>query len=148
MDEKVWGFDDFHIGHEFAPFQYRISAAENAQFTAILGHDAIRATLGDGRAWTPTPTAPDAMQPIHPALVGSFQPQRAAFIWAQGLVHAREKVQLYAPAWPDELLQARVTVTDKYVKNGKRFIVIMIDIRKAQDNSLVMTIERIQAWLQ
>ncbi|MYN13880.1 hypothetical protein GSY71_12100 [Pusillimonas sp. TS35] len=145
MNKKEWVFADFHLDQQFTPFQYRIGAAESDDFIATFDHGPV---LINGHALAVTQEPRNTVRSVHPTLVGSFQPQHAAFAWPTGVLHAREKISLSAPVYPGEMLEAHIKVKNKFVKNDKYFVVLEIDIRKLENDCKAMTVERTLVWPQ
>ncbi|CAB3848390.1 MaoC family dehydratase [Achromobacter denitrificans] len=136
-------YDDFEIGRLFPPSRYSIDAADSDAFIGTFEH----APLLDGSGRAVSGQGGDApVRSVHPVLVGSFQPQHAAFAWPTGVLHAREKVRLLAPVYPGEALEASVLVKDKYLKNDKRFVVLEITVRKLENARVALVAERSLVW--
>ncbi|MBD9383059.1 MaoC family dehydratase [Achromobacter sp. ACM02] len=135
-------YDDFEIGRLFPPSRYSIGAADSDAFIGTFEHTPV--LDGSGRAVLAQGGAP--VRSVHPVLVGSFQPQHAAFAWPIGVLHAREKVRLLAPVYPGEELEASVLVKDKYLKNDKRFVVLEITVRKLENARVALVAERSLVW--
>jgi acyl dehydratase len=136
-------YADFEIGRPFPPCRYSISAADSDAFIGTFDHSPVLDAAG--RA-VPADGAAAAVRSVHPVLVGSFQPQHAAFSWPVGVLHAREKVRLMAPVYPGEELEASVRVKDKYLKNDKRFVVLEITVRKLENARIALVAERSLVW--
>lgn len=143
MAAKLLAYDDFLVGHTFPPYEYRIDAADNDAFISTFEHAPVEDSSGSvvlSAARRPP------VRVAHPTLIGSFQPQHAAFSWPVGVLHAREKVSLKAAVYPGELLKATVSVKDKYIKNDKRFVVLEITSQKQETEKVALVVERTLVW--
>lgn len=143
MAAQVLAYDDFAVGHAFPPFRYRIDSADNDAFIATFDHTPVQDASGSAVL---SPARRPPVRVAHPTLVGSFQPQHAAFAWPVGVLHAREKVSLKAAVYPGEFLQATVRVKDKYIRNEKRFVVLEITSQKEETGKLALVVERTLVW--
>jgi len=141
MSNQVLAYDDFQVGHAFPPHRYRIDSTDADAFLATFDHEPVQDAAG-----TPLRAQPGAVRPVHPTLVGSFQPQHAAFAWPTGVLHAREVVRLRQPVYPGEQLQAVVSVKDRYLKNDRKFVVLQITIDKLENQRTAMVVERTLVW--
>ena len=143
MERDAMKFEDFAVGQQFPPSRYAISGTESDKFIRTFSHGAIKA---EPPAVMPDRVLPSTVRPVHPTLVGSFQPQHAAFAWPTGVLHARESTSLRAPVYPGEALEARVVVKNKYEKNDRKFIVLEITVRKLENGVDAVIVERTLVW--
>ena len=144
MAQQTLHFGDFHPGHRFPPARYSISAADSDAFIRTFDHGPIRAELP---ATLPgVSSGAHTTRPVHPTLVGSFQSQHTAFAWPTGVLHAREKLRLSAPVYAGEALESTVTVKDAYEKNGRKFVVLEILVRKLENGVDALVVERTLVW--
>jgi len=143
MKRDAMNYDDFAIGQQFPASRFAISGAENDEFIRTFAHEPVKA---EPPALLPEQIRASTVRPVHPTLVGSFQPQHAAFAWPTGVLHARENISLRAPVYPGEVLEARVLVKHKYEKNDRKFIVLEITIRKLENGVDAVTVERTLVW--
>lgn len=63
-----------------------------------------------------------------------------------GVLHAREELALASPAEIGEELEVVVAITDKFIRNDKRFVVFAQTVRSASDGRLIMSITRTLYW--
>lgn len=143
MKANAMNYDDFTVGQQFPPSRFSISGTESDEFVGTFAHGPLKAqppAVLSEQVHVPT------VRPVHPTLVGSFQPQHAAFAWPTGVLHARESVSLRAPVFPGETLEATVFVKNKYVKNDRKFIVLEIAVRKLENGVEAVTVERTLVW--
>lgn len=142
MNNTTLLYDDFEVNHCFSPTLYSVSAQENDEFLNLFTHTHLQAGLSEGQ----NGRMENVVRPVHPILVGSFQPQHAAFAWPTGVLHAKEKISLSAPVYPGESLEARIRVKDKYLKNEKKFIVFELTVRKLETSTTALVTERTLVW--
>jgi len=143
MGQKTLHFADFQPGQRFPASRYRLSAADRDAFDRTFGHGQIHA---ESPAMLPSNVNERTVRPVHPTLVGSFQPQHAVFSWPAGVLHAREKVRLSAPVYPGEALESTVTVKETYEKNGRKFVVLNISVHKLETGAQALSVERTLVW--
>ena len=63
-----------------------------------------------------------------------------------GVLHAQEEIAMHSAARFSEPLVTEVAITDKYIRNQKRFIVAEQHVRCATDSRPVATIRHILYW--
>ena len=142
MSGKELAYADLKPGHVFTETRYRISREDNEAFLGTVRYEAVRTDAGQVLPEAAVPTD----RPIHPTLLGSYQPLHAAFSWPTGVLHAREQVSLLASAMPGEELASTVTVQECYERNGKKFVVLRITIDKVEDKRTAIVVERTLVW--
>ncbi|PKO70702.1 MAG: hypothetical protein CVU22_00960 [Betaproteobacteria bacterium HGW-Betaproteobacteria-16] len=143
MAGNLHAYEDFSVGHEFPPYYYCVEAADNDAFIGTFDHEPVKHSNG---IVVLDPEGNPSVRAAHPTLVGSFQPQHAAFSWPVGVLHAKEKVSLLATVYPGEALKAIVTIKDKYIKNDKRFVVLEITSQKQETGKVALVVERTLVW--
>lgn len=143
MKRSAMNYDDFAVGQLFPPSRYVISGSESDEFIRTFAHGPLTA---EHPAVLPEQVRTTTVRPVHPTLVGSYQPQHAAFAWPTGVLHARESISLRAPVYTGEELEARVLVKNKYEKNQRKFIVLEITVRKLETDVDAVVVERTLVW--
>lgn len=63
-----------------------------------------------------------------------------------GVLHAQEEIEMQSAARLGEPLQVKLVVADKYLRNGKRFVVAEQHVSCATDQRPVMKIRHILYW--
>jgi hypothetical protein len=142
MREKTYAYADFNLGHAFPETHYTVASHDNDAFLSTVRHGVVRSQEGQDCAEHADPVP----RPIHPTLLGSYQPQHAVFSWPTGVLHAKESVVMLTPAFPDEALVSTVTVQDLFERNGKKFVVLRITIDKAEPRTPAMVVQRTLVW--
>lgn len=142
MSGEPLAYADFEPGFVFPETRYQINSQDNDAFLGTVRHEEVRSETGQLLAQL----AVSAPHPIHPTLLGSYQPMHAVLSWPTGVLHARETVNLFASVYPCEALVSNVTVQDLYERNGKKFVVLRIAIDKVEARQPAMVIERTLVW--
>ena len=65
-----------------------------------------------------------------------------------GLLHARETLELHAPAYPGDRLSLTLRVKSKYIKNDKKFVLMEHEITRVDDQRRIMTVDRLIVWVK
>ena len=136
-------YDDFVEGHVYEPFAWQVSRQDAAALNDCLQVGELRRE--DGTVVAGPSSAADALSPF---ILNTFKAMRARIRMPDGLLHAKEIVTLHAPAREGDTLRAKLKIKSKYEKNGRRFVVLEHDIRRADDDAPVMTFDRLVAWVK
>ena len=135
-------FDDFVEGHSYAPFKWRITAEDVAAFDGCLAVGPLR--RADGSV---VEAAASSGTVLSPFILNTFKAMRAGIRMPDGLLHAKETMMLHAPAQVGDELVAILKIKSKYLKNGRKFVVLEHTITRADDGKPVMTIDRLVVWV-
>jgi hypothetical protein len=125
------GYDDIRVGQDFPPYELRIEAADVARFYRCLGE--IR----------PVPTAGDRIPSF---LLNEIRAMKGGMKLPPGVLHAQEELEMISAARLGETLTISVAISDKFIRNGKRFVTVLQHVRAASDQRSIMKIHRILYW--
>ena len=135
-------FDDLEVGRSYPPYRFTPSRADRD------AHAACAVTLGlrraDGALVAPDGAPPDEW--LSPLMLNTFKALRAAIRMPDGVLHAREQITLVQPVAVDVPLAIVLTVTEKYSKNDKRFVVMDHVVTRESDGARIMSFKRRLAW--
>jgi hypothetical protein len=123
------GYDDIKVGHTFPPQPLPITADHIVDFYKCLGE---------------TRPAPVAGTRVPSFLLNELRALKNQMRFPPGVLHAQEEIEMYSPARLGDSLTTSVTISNKYIRNGKRFIVI--DQHVHADQRSVMKIKHILYW--
>jgi acyl dehydratase len=104
-------FDDIAVGQTFAPYAYDITAELARRYAEVADGEptGYPAALG-------TTLAP-------PLLLDTLHALKAVLAFPEGVVHAREEVELRAPGRVGDRITIHLRVLGRYVKGERRFVV-------------------------
>jgi hypothetical protein len=125
------GYDDIRVGLEIPPYELRIEAADVARFYGCLG---------EARA------APAIGSRIPSFLLNEIRAMKSGMKLPPGVLHAQEELEMISPARLGEVLTVSVAIADKFIRNGKRFIVVLQRVASVADHRAIMNIRRILYW--
>src|SRR5438552_1670553 len=125
------GYDDIRVGQEFPPQELRIGAADIVRFHRCLG-EARR--------------PPEIGSRIPSFLLNEIRAMKSRMRLPPGVLHAQEELEMISPARLGEPLTTVVTIADKFIRNDKRFIVVLQHVQGAADRRSIMKIRRILYW--
>ena len=125
------GYDDIRVGLDIPPYALRVDAADVARFYRCLGE---------------ARPAPQAGDRIPSFLLNEIRAMKSGMRLPPGVLHAQEDLEMISPARLGEPLTVSVTITDKYIRNGKRFIVVLQHVQAAHDQRSIMKVHRILYW--
>src|SRR5690606_13829042 len=142
MHNNILVYDDVEIDFCFPPHHYSVAGSDNDEFLNLFAYSPLKIS-GDKELGLPSQ---HVVRPIHHVMVGSFQPQHAAFAWPTGVLHAKEKMTMTAPVYAGEKLESRSCVKTKYIRNEKRFVVLEMQIKELETITMALTVERTLVW--
>jgi hypothetical protein len=125
------GYDDIRVGMEFPPYELRLEAADVARFYRCLGE---------------ARTSPETGSRIPSFLLNEIRAMKGGMKLPPGVLHAQEELEMISAARLGETLTISVAVADKFIRNGKRFIVVLQHVRCAADRRSIMKIHRVLYW--
>jgi hypothetical protein len=125
------GYDDIRVGQEFPSHELRIEAADVARFYGCLGE--VRPT-------------PETGSRIPSFLLNEIRAMKSGMKLPPGVLHAQEELEMISPARLGEVLTVAVMIADKFIRNGKRFVVVLQRVASAADGRSIMKIRRILYW--
>lgn len=133
IDERMGGwtgvaFDALEIGRAYPPRPLRIDAEDLRRFHACLGRTDV------------------ASRRLPTFLLNEIHAFKSWIRTPPGVLHARESVVQHRAAMVGEQLEVVVRIADKYVHNGKRFVVIEQQVRRAADGAAVLDVHRTLYW--
>jgi hypothetical protein len=125
------GYDDIRVGQEFPPYELRLEAADVARFYRCLGE---------------ARPAPETGSRIPSFLLNEIRAMKSGMKLPPGVLHAQEELEMISPARLGEVLTVAVKIADKFIRKGKRFIVVLQRVASAADGRAIMKIRRILYW--
>jgi len=116
-DQAALRYDELEVGRVFGPFSYAICADWAQRYAEVVGAEPAVYPQALQTGHDSPPLAP-------PLLLDILAPLKALLLpFPEGVVHAREELELHAPVRVGDLVAIWLTVTDRYLKNDKRFVV-------------------------
>lgn len=112
------GFDAIEVGQAYEAYPLQIGAEDIAAFHGCLG---------------------EALEQIGPGtripffLLNELRALKSRMRLPPGVLHAQEELQMKSAARLGEPLFTHVRVADKFIRNGKRFVVVEQDVRAGAD---------------
>lgn len=137
-------YDDLVEGHAFPPYQWTVTDEDVAELEECVVVGPLRTP--DGAAVPTTETA--GRKPLSPFMLNTFKAMRVAISMPDGLLHAREALDLHAPAYPGDRLSLTLRVKSKYIKNDKKFVLMEHAITRVDDQRPIMTVDRLIVWVK
>lgn len=125
------GYDDIGTGERFAAQPLSIDADALVRFRACLGE-------------APAPVANGDRIPAF--LLNEIKVLKSRMRFPPGVLHAQEEIEMHSVARFGEPLVTEVAITDKYIRNQKRFIVAEQHVSCATDRRPVATIKHVLYW--
>lgn len=138
-------YDDLVEGHAFPPYEWTVTEEDAAELDACVVVGPLR--TADGRE-LPAAESDGERAPLSPFLLNTFKAMRVAISMPDGLLHARETLELHAPAHPGDRLSLTLRVKSKYIRNDKKFVLMEHDITRADDQRRIMTVDRLIVWVK
>lgn len=125
------GYDDIPVGLPFPVQTLSVSAEDVARFYRCLGEDRPQPAVGTR---------------IPSFLLNELRALKNQMKFPPGVLHAQEEIEMVSPARLGESLTVSIVITDKYVRNGKRFIVIDQHVLCASELRSIMNVKHILYW--
>ena len=125
------GYDDIEVGRTFPAQPLPVGADDVARFYGCLGEDA-------------SPSRPGRRIPAF--LLNEFKVLKSQMRFPPGVLHAREEIAMLSAAFIGDPLTVEITIADKYIRNGKRFIVTDQHVRCTTDDRSVARIRHTLYW--
>jgi hypothetical protein len=125
------GYEDIAVGQTYPAQTLPVSADDVARFYRCLGEER---------------PAPAAGTRIPSFLLNELRALKSQMKLPPGVLHAQEEIEMLSTARLGEPLTVSITITDKYIRNDKRFIVIDQCIRCASDQRSIMNVKHILYW--
>jgi hypothetical protein len=142
LDREIT-FADFEEGRKYPAFDFVVSEAQVQAFENCFSAGPL--TRRDGTK-VEAIAAPESRRPLSAFLLNNFHAIRANMKLPNGVLHARENLKLYAPAYAGEALQLTMTVKSTYRKNDKPFVELEQVIVRPADNVKIVSFERTLFW--
>lgn len=123
------GYDDVEPGRQWPPANVVVTLAMLARFHRCIGAP-----------------PPDAGTPLPAFLLNELRVLKSHLQLPPGILHAHEELHLHSPAYPDEPLTIAVSIHDKYVKRGKRFVRVAQRVAHADSGEPVLDVLHTLYW--
>lgn len=123
-------FDQLRIGAVVAAREFSIDREEVRRFKACLGED----PGGEDPAWVPV------------FLLNEFKTAKGGMRFPPGVMHASEALDIQRGVMTGDRLRVCVRVKDRFVRNGKRFVVMEQDICTPGTHDPALRIMRTLLW--
>ena len=124
------GYDDIEVGQAWPPQPVVITSD-------MLGRY-FRCTGRNGQ--------PEPHTPVPAFMLNELRVLKMHMKLPPGVLHAQEELQLASPAFADEALTIEVSIRDKYLRNGKRFVLVAQQVRRAADGTPIMAVLHTLYW--
>jgi hypothetical protein len=125
------GYDDIEMGRTYPPQQLPVGADDVARFYRSIGE--VRPAPGIGTR-------------IPAFLLNEIRALKQQMKFPPGVLHAQEEIEMHSAARLGEPLMVSIAITNKYIRNDKRFIVFDQHVRCATDQRSIMTIKHVLYW--
>ena len=125
------GYDDIEVGHTFPPQPLAISVDDLVSFYSCLGEA------------RPTPQIGTRIPSF---LLNELRALKNQMRFPPGVLHAQEEIEMLSAARLGEPLTVTISLSSKYIRNDKRFIVIDQHVRCASDQRSIMNVRHILYW--
>jgi hypothetical protein len=142
MQDREIVFDDFAEGQSFPPYDFTVTAQDRATFEDCVALGPL--TRADGSVIEGV--EPDVGGPLSALELNTFQVQRSAFRMPDGVLHAREKLTVHAPAYEGERLRMHIKVASTYRRNDRPFVVLALELERLDDGTRILEVERTLCW--
>lgn len=121
MNRRQFTFDEVEIGHTFSPLTYPVDEQLIREYADTLGDEnPLRRDLScAGAAGYRAILAPPAIAALY-----VLKAYRTGGVPPSGGVLLRQRFKFYRPIMAGDVLFVQPWVADKYVKHGRRFLVI------------------------
>ncbi len=133
-------YENLTEGQQFSPVEFSVTESMKESFQSCFHVDDRQ--LADAGL----PKDEDGF--VNPVLVANFTAMKAALIWPTGVLHAREQMRCHEPVACGEPLRIEMRLKQKFVKNGRKFAVLAIEVHKAASGSVALEVERTLVWPQ
>ena len=142
MSKREFLLDEIEVGHTFSPLSYPISQQLIRKYVDTIGDD-------DPLHWDPSHAQQmgyeDTVAPPTIAALYVLKTYRTDSNPPPGGVHLRQRFKFYRPIHAGDILDVQARVVDKYVKKGRKFLVIE-SLARNQDGEDVVWSESISFW--
>jgi hypothetical protein len=125
------GYDDIEVERIYPPQPLPVSASDVARFYRSIGE--VR-------------PAPEIGTRIPAFLLNEIRALKKQMKFPPGVLHAQEEIEMHNAARLGEPLMVSIAITNKYIRNDKRFIVFDQHVHCATDHRPIMTIKHILYW--
>jgi len=123
----VWDLDK---GDVLGPVEYRLSSFVIREYThAVELHHPVFQGVSD-QVMPPTLVHLDKLRLYKHACPGGTGPSAR--------IHFEYDVEVFAPAYAGDLLRVTGTVEDRYLKKGRDYVVMRIDMERVETGELLM----------
>ena len=121
------------------PFSQMIVGTRFPPQPLVRDADQVR-RFGEISGWTAPPETVPAL------LLNELKSLKRFLKLPPGVLHAREELSLAGAARIGEALEVTVEIFDKFIKNEKRFVVVLQHVRSAEDGRSILSIKRTLYW--
>lgn len=125
------GYGDIEIGSALPARVFVITPDDMRRFRQCLGEPPREVAEGE---------------PVPVFLLNELKTLKAHLRLPPGVLHAREELVLEHGVVVGETLETRVRIADKYIRNGKRFVVVEQAVHRAQDQRRAVTVRHVLYW--
>jgi hypothetical protein len=124
------GYDDIEVGQTWPASAVTISSEMLVRYYRCIGRKDL----------------PGSSTPLPAFILNELRVLKTHMKLPPGVLHAQESLQMSSPAYADEALAIKVTILDKYIKNGKRFVCVAQMVHRTLDGTLIMTLQHTLYW--
>jgi hypothetical protein len=124
------GHNAITVGQTWPPQTARITADQLARYFQCIGRT----------------DAPGPHTTVPAFMLNELRVLKSHMKLPPGVLHAQEELHLIAPAHADEELTIQVSLQDKYVRKGKRFVAVAQVVRRAADGAPIMKVLHTLYW--
>lgn len=144
MNGGEFALDDIRVGHTFAPLTYAIDQELIQKYVDTVGdedplHRDFSYAQREGYRGIVAPPTIAALYVLKAYRTDAAPPE--------GGVHVRQRFKFHRPILAGDVLHIQAKVTDKYVRQGKTFLVIE-SVAKNQDGDDVVWSESTSFWAE
>jgi 3-hydroxybutyryl-CoA dehydratase len=142
MNETEFSFDEMEVGHTFSPLIYPIGRELIARYAdTVEDNDPLHRHADYARrAGYEGIIAPPTIAALY-----VLKAYRTDSLPPAGGVHVKQRFKFYRPILAGDVLHVQARVVDKYVKKGKKFLVI-VSLARNQDGENTVWSESTCFW--
>lgn len=142
MSEPGFSVDEIEIGHTFSPLIYPIDEQLIRKYVDAVGdNDPLHRDVSHAQSrGYENIVAPPTIAALY--VLKAYRTDGAP---PRGGVHVRQHFRFYRPTLAGDIFRVQATVTDKFVKKGRKFLVIE-SLARNQRGQLVVWSESTSFW--
>jgi acyl dehydratase len=133
-DQELLTYDSVEVGTEFAPYIYHLKGERVRQYIeATQDSQPIFKDLNYAKemGYRDIPAPPTT------AAIYATRAHKQKKKLPPGGIHAKQMFRFLKPVYPDDTLTSYAKVADKYIKKGRKYVVIEVTTKNQWDETVV-----------